>query len=358
MLPGFVNVHTHLELTGLRDHAPEDDFVAWIQRIRVLKEETDRAAYVAAARVGLREAWRHGTTTVADTGTSGATVAALRELGGRGIYYQEAIAPDAAVADRALARYAEELGALRAQATAAVRIGASPHAPYTVSAPLLRGVADLARRERLPLAMHVAESRAETAFVTAQAGAFAELWRARGLALPERARSAVAYVERAGLLGPDCLAIHVVQVDADDVARLAATDTGVAACPRSNRRHGHGDPPLAALRTAGVRVGLGTDSVASVGSLDLLAEARAAAEIAGISADEAVALLTIGGARALGMEREIGSLEPGKWADLCVVAAGAGAGRDGADAVLRAGPDAIVATYVAGVRVFERRAAV
>jgi 5-methylthioadenosine/S-adenosylhomocysteine deaminase len=127
------------------------------------------------------------------------------------------------------------------------------------------------------------------------------------------------------VLGPDTLCIHAIQLSAGDIRTLASRGAAVAHCPLSNARHAHGDAPLGALRSAGVRVGLGTDSVASVGSLDLLAEARAARALAGLGAEEALAMATLEGARALGLETGVGTLTPGKWGDLVAIALPEGA---------------------------------
>ena len=353
VLPGLINVHTHLELHGLRGQVEEADFFSWIQHMRRLREAAGAADYLEGARAGLRECWSFGVTTVADTGTSGATVEAFAELGGRGVYYQEALGPDRRGAARAFAEMTKSVHRLLEEAPAGVAIGVSPHAPYTVAPELLARAVGYALERGLPLAMHLAESSAEVEFVTAGRGAFADNWRERGIPLPRPARSPVAYAEAAGVLGPDLLAIHAVQADPEDVALLAEADTAVAACPRSNRRHGHGDPPLAELLGAGVRAGLGTDSAASVPDLDLLAEARAARELAGLAAEEAVRLATLGGARALGMEAELGSLEAGKWADFCVLPLEAGGARDAgevAGSVLEHREDCL-ATWVAGRQV-------
>ena len=148
-----------------------------------------------------------------------------------------------------------------------------------------------------------------------------------------------------------------MRTDDSDIALLAANDVAVAVCIRSNLRHGHGPPPLGRFRAAGLRIGLGTDSVASVDSLDLLAEAMAARQLTELSAVAALELLTVGGAAALKWDADIGSLDPGKWADLCVLRLAATNLRteeELARAVLDAGPTAIIATYVAGRVVFER----
>lgn len=358
ILPGLINLHTHLELNHLKGKIDDVDFFAWIQRVRAAKEATDEAGFLQAAREGVREAWRYGTTTVADTGTSGATAVALREMGGRGIYYHEAIAPDPELCEESFDSLVEALADLIHRASDAVEVGVSPHAPYTVSAQLYARVTDYARAEGLPLAGHLAESYAEVEFVTRGEGRFARAWQERGIPLPETARTPVEYVSRLGLLGSDLLAIHAVQVDQQDIELLAKFDVPVVVCPRSNSRHGHGSPPLAAFLTRGLRCGLGTDSVASVDSLDLRSEARKARELADLRAAEAIRLLTLGGAAALGKHDSLGSLEPGKWADLCVVEVGdrvSNEAEDIAGAILRAGSEAISATYIAGRLVHSMR---
>jgi 5-methylthioadenosine/S-adenosylhomocysteine deaminase len=358
LLPGFVNAHTHLELTGLRGRVTAPDFFQWIQDIRRAKDETPAAAYVEWAREGVRDTWRYGTTTVADTGTSGAVVRALTELGGAGVVFHEAIHPDPGRADATFETVRDTVARLRSEAGPRVTVGVSPHAPYTVSRNLYRRVAEYARAEGLPLAGHIAESRAEVEFVSAGQGPFADAWRGRGIPLGPQAASPVRLLEDLGVLGPDFLAIHAVQVDERDADALARAGSAVVTCPRSNARHSHGAPPLERYLKRGVRLALGTDSVASVDTLDLLAEAREARWLGGLSAEAALRLATLGGAAALGRDREIGSLEPGKWADLVVVRLDPLAARPGdqaAEAILLARPEDILATFVSGRQVYPAR---
>jgi len=136
----------------------------------------------------------------------------------------------------------------------------------------------------------------------------------RGIRVEAHGCTPVEYLRRQGVLNAGTLSIHCVQVDSSDVEILAAAGVAIAHCPRSNRAHGHGVAPLAAFRTAGLSVGLGTDSVVSVGDLDLWAEAATA----GLDGTDALRALTLDGARALGWESEIGSLDVGKAADLAV----------------------------------------
>ena len=361
LLPGLINSHTHLELTGFEAAAPEAGFPEWIRRIRALKEARTAEEYRAAARRGIADCWAAGVTTIAETGDSGAVFAALVEMGASGIVYQEVFGPHPAQLDESLAALRARVASMRSLSAGRARLGVSPHAPYTVSGPLYRAVAGLAREQGLPLAVHLAESRAETELVAAGEGPFAVAWRSRGIPLPSGVdgkgfRSPVAYLDSLGVLGPETLCIHAVQVDARDIECLAGRGVSVAHCPRSNRRHGHGDAPLAELQRAGIRIGVGTDSVASIGRLDLLAEARAARELGGLSATGALGLVTSGAARALGLETETGTLTTGKWADVVAFEIGEG-GRDSPEAaVLAAAPGDAVLT-LSGGRVVHRREA-
>jgi 5-methylthioadenosine/S-adenosylhomocysteine deaminase len=161
----------------------------------------------------------------------------------------------------------------------------------------------------------------------------------------------VEWLERHGVLGERTLCIHVVQAHLTDLARLARSAAAVAHCPLSNAAHRHGAAPLAGFLAHGIRVGLGTDSVLSVGTPDLLAEARAARGLAALDADAALALATLGGARALGLEGEIGSLEPGKWGDCAAILPQSSAGGPAAQ-VLESRREDVVATFLGGRAVY------
>src|ERR1044071_192528 len=183
LVPGLVNCHTHLELTHLAGQNGELSFAQWIRRIRELKDATPAEEFYRAAEQGVRACWAAGVTCVADTGSSGAPLEALVRLGGRGIYYQEVFGPDPAKCAASLTELEQAVARLGPAASRRVRLGVSPHAPYTVSQPLYRAVADFARGEALPVAVHLAESRAESDFVRDGTGPFAEALRARGIAV-------------------------------------------------------------------------------------------------------------------------------------------------------------------------------
>jgi cytosine/adenosine deaminase-related metal-dependent hydrolase len=328
LLPGLVNVHAHPELAMFRGALEDLDFGDWILRLvgtkRAALGEVDHAA---AARWTILEGLRAGMTTFGCTEWSAAAFGALREMGARGIVYREVFGPDPDEGAARLRELAAAVRTLRMDETDRVRVGVSPHAPYTVSDALYREVAAYARAESLPMALHAAESRSERDLVRAGAGAFSAGLRARGIAAEPRGTSTIELLDRLGVLRNRPLLIHCVDIDGDDVRRIAEHDCAVAHCPVANARLGHGRAPLHALLEAGVRVGIGTDSVGSNNRLDLLEEARVAsllqrAELRDphtLPPETLLRLCTWEGARPLGVDERVGSLEPGKDADLCAV---------------------------------------
>lgn len=323
LLPGLVNAHTHLELTAFRGLLEDLPFREWIVRLQSAKMAVmtrDRA--LDAARLGIAEGLRAGITTYADTCDSGVALEAMREMGVRGIMYQEVFCPSSdpeRVHETELALQ-EKLAALEPLETELHRLGISPHAPYTVSDPLFA----LAARSGRPLAIHIAESEAEMHFVRDATGPFADALRARGISVRPRAHTPVALLDQLGVLAARPLLIHCVRVDDADIRAIAASRSAVAHCPISNAKLGHGAAPLLELLDAGIAVGLGSDSMASNNRMDLLEEARAAAlmqRVRSLRPDalppaRALELATLGGARALGLDARVGSLEVGKDADL------------------------------------------
>ena len=353
IFPGLINTHTHLELTGFAERIPDCEFADWIRRLRELKTTRSAAEYVDATRRGLQACYAAGVTTVADTGDSGAAIQALAEAGGSGVAYLEVFGPHPSQANESLAGLRERVMHSRHWAANRVRIGVSPHAPYTVSGPLFRAVSQWAETEGLPLAVHIAESQAETKLLSDGSGPFAEAWEARGIPLPQPlGLTPVRWLAEHGALTSRTLCIHAVQIDATDMGLLAASGAAVAHCPLSNRAHRHGAAPLSELIRTGIRLGIGTDSEVSVGRLDLLAEARAAAQLADLSADETIELCTLGGARAIGMEAEIGSLRKGKWADFVVIRRRGHERMQPAAEVLASSPADVMLTCLAGKDVY------
>jgi cytosine/adenosine deaminase-related metal-dependent hydrolase len=333
LLPGLVNAHCHLELTAMRGFLDGLGFREWILRLTSARRAVlTPESLLDSSRLGVEEGVRAGITTFADTGDSGTGFDAMLERGVRGICYREVFGPDPAQCDAAVAELRAKVLDMRVRETAMVRVGVSPHAPYTVSDALFRATTALARELSAPMAIHIAESALESELVVDGAGAFADGLRKRGIQVAPRARSPIELLDSLGVLDVAPLLIHCVRVDDADVRSIAGHDCGVAHCPASNARLAHGIAPLAELLAAGVRVGLGSDSVASNDRMDLLDEARLALLLAAararrvdaLAAPQALELATLGGARALGMAHEVGSLEVGKAADLAAFPLGAG----------------------------------
>ena len=353
LLPAAVNAHTHLELTALEDALPAElEMAPWILALMRARGALDESALRASAAEGVRRSLESGVAAVGEICSAGQSVGPVVESGLRGIVYYELISGDPARADETLARGQAQLDRWRAQyPEARARFGISLHATYTVSAPLFERASAWARAEGIPVSIHAAESLAETAWLRDRSGPIREtLYATLGLPPdlePAAARSPMRYLSERGALGPQTLLAHGVQVDADDLALVAASGAAVAHCPRSNTRLRNGRLPWAAYRTAGVRLALGTDSLASSPSLSIWDEAAYAAELH-TRADEPptpaelLRLATLGGADALDLAQELGSLEPGKLARF------ASASLAGLSAASRSTPDAALAAVMAG----------
>lgn len=328
ILPGLINTHTHLELTAMRGYLENEDadFRAWLKkltlaRLNILTPEDLRDSVLW----GACEAVRGGITCVGDASDSALlSMQALSEVGLRGTVYQESFGPDPKLVTENFAKLKENFGKLREAESEILRAGVSPHAPYTVCRAQLELIADLAESERLPVMMHAAESMAEELLMREGRGPFAEGLAQRSIDWQAPRVSTIEYLRRVGLLRVRPLLAHCIHVDGEDIAILRDTGAKVAHCPKSNAKLGHGRAPFAKFLQAGVAVGLGSDSVASNNTCDVLEEARFATLLsrAGgerVSANEALAALTLGGALCFELENEIGQLREGFQADLTAV---------------------------------------
>lgn len=329
ILPGFVNAHTHLEYAtygGFGDGLP---FGPWLVDHVRRKRALDADAVHASAVLGAEACLRAGVTCVADCSFAGATVGALRETGLRGTVYLEAFGGGGHDADEVAAQAASRLDALAGVGGPRVRLGVSPHAPYTVAPATYAALTRLARERGLLLATHVAESAAELDAVRDGAGPVVEAMRGF-FEVAVLGEHPLARLARDGLLGPDVLVIHAVHVGEPELRLLAETGTPVAHCPRSNALLGCGVAPAAAMLAAGVTVGLGTDSPSSALDLDPFAElraailmARAVAQDAGaLSPRDALRMGTVDAAAAVGRAGEVGALAVGLRADVVVLELG------------------------------------
>ncbi len=354
LLPGLVNTHTHLELTGFAGMVDAPDFWQWIVQVIRIKAARPEEEFFDAACEGIRRMWAAGVTTVADTGSTGAVMEALDHLGASGIYHHEVFGAHPEECDPAMRRFTAELDRLARHATGLAALGVSPHAPYTVSGELYRRACDLGRAHGVPIAVHVAEPPGEAALLDDFTGIFADHFRREGIPRPSAEPvTPVAFMDRHGVLSSRTLCIHAIQVNDADADLMARHGVAVAHCPRSNRFHHDGDAPVWRYLERGLRLGLGTDSEISVAPPDLIAEARAARALAGWTATETVRVLTLGGAEALALGHEIGSLVVGKRADLVAITIPADTD-DPEEAVLSSSAADVVGTWLAGRRVTAR----
>jgi aminodeoxyfutalosine deaminase len=291
LMPGLVNAHTHVELSHLAGRVPGGDgLVRWIRRLlsaRALTPESERAIHSAAASLVER-----GTVAVADIANTGAPAPILRAHGLEVIDFDEKIAP---------------LGPPAPTRRAAVPV---PHATYTCGADALTALA-AATYGRIA-SIHIDEDPAEAMFLVEGAGPFAELLAERGKSpiSPPPRRRPVHWLDALGVLGPGTLLVHLTFSDDESLRIAAARGATAVLCPRSNRHITGRLPPVSRMRAAGLPIALGTDSLASSPSLDVLAEVTELAR-SGCEPAWALGCATLGGARALDRPW-LGALTPGR----------------------------------------------
>jgi cytosine/adenosine deaminase-related metal-dependent hydrolase len=318
--PGLVNTHHHLYQTLTRARAQEADLFTWLKTLYPVWARIDAEAEYAAARTGLAELALSGCTTVFDhhyvfpPGTGDlieAEMAAARGLGVRLIPSRGSMdlgESDGGLPPDSLVEEADEvLADTERLAGRYPELVVAPCSPFSVSGRLMTESAELARSLGLRLHTHLAETSEEEAYCL-------ELYGCRP----------VEYLERLGWLDGDLWCAHCVHLSGDDVQRFGETGTGVAHCPSSNLRLGAGVAPVRALLDASVPVGLGVDGSASNERGDLGLEVKQALLVArgrngpaALTARDALRLGTRGGAAVLGRD-DLGSLEPGRSADLAV----------------------------------------
>lgn len=319
LMPGLVNLHTHLELPPLLETVRGASFVDWIMNLILAKKDLGTQDYRAAVRTNINTLIRTGTTMVGEICTHGKSPALLKRSGLRAVVFNEVIDMRPSVLG-----HRPWKPAASHSASGLVKFGLSPHTPYTVSEPLLSAIDQFSKKTGIRLAMHVAESKDEVNLLQGRKSGLRELYRLAGwdLASAPRGTSSFQYLQRIGFLSSALLAVHCVQVTDEDIRQIKRSGTSVAHCPRSNEETRVGRMPLKKFLDANIHVGLGTDSLASSPSVNMWDEMRYAHLIHrrdGISAEDIFRLATIGGAKALGLDKDIGTIEPGKKADIIAV---------------------------------------
>lgn len=321
LLPGLVNAHCHLELSHLAGQLPFGaGFVPWVEGVverrgRFAEDEV-RSATAAAVRF-LEE---RGTVAVGDVANALGHLDLLAVSRLSAVVFLELLAWDPAKAESVLSWADERLCGVVPTLRPGLEVRLAAHAPHSVSPALLR----LLAARGGPAAIHLAESPDETAFLADGGGQWPAFLEKRGLgdvAFSPPGASPVRYADGLGVLHPRLVAAHGVQVDAADREVLARRGVHVVLCPRSNRNLGIGTADVPALLGAGVRLALGTDSLASVETLDVLDDAVLLhRQFPDLDPAAVVRTATLGGAEALGFE-DLGAITAGKRAALAFAAA-------------------------------------
>jgi 5-methylthioadenosine/S-adenosylhomocysteine deaminase len=314
LIPGSVNAHTHSPMTLLRGYADDMELHDWLkEHIWPAEQKFVGAEFVAdGTRLAIAEMLRAGTTCFNDMYFfPDSTIETCLETGMRssiGITIIEMESAWATDVDSYVRKGLRLLDRWKSQPLVSFTL--SPHAPYTVSDETLDRISTLSAEWELPVHMHLLETE----------------WEIKQ-SLQQHDLHPLSRLDRHGLLNSNLQAVHMAQLSAEDIERLAGVGAHVVHCPQSNLKLASGICPLVPLMKAGVNVALGTDGAASNNDLDLLAEAQTAALLAkGVSGDaqavdafQVLEMMTINGARALGLEDSVGSIEPGKKADLCAL---------------------------------------
>ena len=328
ILPGLVNAHAHLIYTVFRGLEDDLTLFPWMMSAIIGPSELmDEQDFYLSALLGCLESIRSGTTCLADACPMSAGLRAMADAGLRGVAYLEVFEGERGP-EEAVEGAVKKVAKMDREAPDPIRVGLSPHAPYSNSPEMLRLVAERARELGLPLCLHLAETRAEMEFFTSGTGELAKLIKELGLRIRGGlGKTPARYLSDLGLLGPDVLLAHCIHLTDEDIALLARARSPVAHCPKSNAKLGSGVARVPEMLASGLTVALGTDSAASNNRLDMFEEMRAAifiqralrAKAPVLTAEDILRMATLGGAEALGLGGLVGSLEPGKRADLIAV---------------------------------------
>ncbi|MDQ3865009.1 MAG: amidohydrolase family protein [Actinomycetota bacterium] len=351
MIPGGVNAHAHLGFR--RKDAPEGGtFSGWLSRL--IERLPEKEAWTAeAACDSAREAVEAGTTYMAESSPYGECLPQLAESGMAGTVYAEFFPHEVGTPEEAVEFIVSKALELGEGLPERVYVRVSVHSPYTVDPESSRLAARRTREMGWTLAIHLSESPEEVEFVKSGTGELTDIiganeWGGVGV-------SPVRYAQSVELLAPETIAAHLATgVSEEDIEILAQTGAAAAHCPRSNDYLGCGVSPVPAMIGSGIRVGMGTDGLWSSPSMNLFEETLFAVKLHDMSGAVGLELATLGGARALGIEAETGTLEAGKWADLAVVETSPGDGDSPLGVLEAAAGGGVAATVVGGNVIYNR----
>lgn len=329
IVPGLVNAHTHVELSFMNGEPPAGGaFMTWLKDFVVRRASVDLHVASEAAAAAVETMLSRGTVAVGDVANGAWAAPLLARSGLYGLAFHELFGFRLADAESILADAAARLETIDqdpdvVRARDRITNVLTPHAAHTTSNALLKALGGRAVASGEVLSIHVAESEEESQLLRDGTGPFKDFlvernawepgWKAPGL-------TPVAYLDRLGVLTPRTLAVHCIHIDHQDLSRLQSRGVTVVTCPRSNQRLGVGKAPVPKLLASGIPVALGTDSLASAPDVDVFTEvAHLRQEHPGLSPATALRIATWNGARALGLAKDLGTIELGKLAALAVV---------------------------------------
>jgi cytosine/adenosine deaminase-related metal-dependent hydrolase len=311
IMPGLVNAHTHLELSALRGRVPgRDGFIAWVEKLIGARVELDADEEHDAIRAAVRELRDAGTVAVGEVTNSLAAVTALADAKIAGCIFHEVFGQDLArLRERVLGLEAELKERVPAWPSENLAYAPAPHTLYTLHLDVAKMILEECRRRNRRTSLHLLEHAMERRAIERGEGPVVEWLATRSrvdpsaLAWPHEPVIDVA--EKMGALAEDVLLVHLTEARPDELSRIAAAKSPVVLCPRSNLHIEGKLPPLLAIREAGIDAALGTDSLASNASLDVLAEGKALADrFPNVPSWELLKMATWNGARALGLPNQ------------------------------------------------------
>lgn len=319
LTPGLVNAHTHLELSALRGRCPGGDgFGPWVTAMIAAREQAPPERDDAAIAAGVAELLQAGTVAVGEVTNSLATVPQLAAapLIGRVFHEVFGMRAETGVAVLAAAREARARLAESTEWPGHLSYTLSPHTPFSMNPQLMRDTLDAGRQGGARMSLHLAEHAAERAFLRDGTGPFRDFLTSRDASEPDwpaPGMDPVGYADALGALAQDVIAVHLADARAGELALVAERGAPVVLCPRSNRHIEAKLPPLDQILEAGLQPGLGTDSLASAPSLDVLEEARALrAGFGNVPCRTLIAMATGWGAAALGLDEHVGDFVVGR----------------------------------------------
>lgn len=321
ILPGLINIHTHLDLTNLHNRIkPTSNFTHWVFQIIGARIRWKDEDYISSIEKGINLCMESGTTTVADIANTEYSFSVLKKSPLRKVVYKEVIDLNPDHAKDVLKKTQTELSTIITDDL--LSIGLSPHAPYSVSKELYQAIAQFAVETDTPVCTHIAETLDEIEFLTKGTGSFPTFLR-QIRAMPDNWQppglTPIQYLNEAGILNDRPLLIHCNYVTDEEISLIKSSGASVAFCPRSHHFFGHTNHPFQKLLDAGINVGLGTDSLASNNSLSVLDAMKFLSLHHSIPPTTLLAMSTINGAKALGLESKTGQIKEGFEADLCGV---------------------------------------